>query len=724
MILPPSFNESINTSATTSVRRKKNECLSERICDKKKNYRRCFNSLNKRCSKERSNDMACSIIAACIDNGSPVDVSNNILHNKELLQHCHDFIESIKFEVQSIIHVPFSSLTHGNGQDREEHDNRSDAHTKTVVNMLTGLSRNEYDRQRKDLLTDFPHINKKDIPTYYEVNKHIPPFEEIVLDVNHQDDSQHELVDSHELRNSSIEDTSIDPFLRIIPVNPTPTYNEQGGEAATTHSYPTASSVIGREEDMTLDEALQLLRAKQVEQSNTTFTRLVGGMKTYVNILYEKFGRLGIPMNDSLLVIDSYDGAEHRKFRGRNTGVVSFSSTLCCESSIKNGYTTSQSHNMLTHHQYVGNETIKTLFPVVTGIYKDKESIRSNDGKIDGIEDKTFDFYDLHDGKMLYLLTQHSLYSRKHYPFLLCKCHRGQGVKDEQHQCHFISEQEQINYYERSKRRFENKRNRLKMNETYDKGDHMDWIDVNNFGISHFGIHPKLLPRDKILFDTLHCRMSITRRLLNYTRNFMNKCFISIEMQKEFCDLLSECWTDHNCLSWIMGGSFQRLVGSELFSFVNIVDKVTAFMKEKILPSDILDSICNALLLWKEICPLLTITSYENEAKFDEKYNLLNVKVKEVYNAGTKTFLTKDPSDIGNDETFYLHVLRFYLPQIMKRLYYKHKVGLGICNMQGFERRNKESKNTMRRFFNGKGNIILTNMKRLWKVFYYSKNGY
>ena len=269
-----------------------------------------------------------------------------------------------------------------------------------------------------------------------------------------------------------------------------------------------------------------------------------------------------------------------------------------------------------------------------------------------------------------------------------------------------------------------NKRNRLKMNETYDKGDHMDWIDVNNFGISHFGIHPKLLPRDKILFDTLHCRMSITRRLLNYTRNFMNKCFISIEMQKEFCDLLSECWTDHNCLSWIMGGSFQRLVGSELFSFVNIVDKVTAFMKEKILPSDILDSICNALLLWKEICPLLTITSYENEAKFDEKYNLLNVKVEEFYNAGTKTFLTKDPSDIGNDETFYLHVLRFYLPQIMKRLYYKHKVGLGICNMQGFERRNKESKNTMRRFFNGKGNIILTNMKRLWKVFYYSKNGY
>ena len=67
-------------------------------------------------------------------------------------------------------------------------------------------------------------------------------------------------------------------------------------------------------------------------------------------------------------------------------------------------------------------------------------------------------------------------------------------------------------------------------------------------------------------------------------------------------------------------------------------------------------------------------------------------------------------------------MLRFYLPKLMKRLYENHGVGLGICTMQGFERRNKESKNTMRRFFNGKGNILMTNMKRLWSVFFYSKN--
>ena len=30
--------------------------------------------------------------------------------------------------------------------------------------------------------------------------------------------------------------------------------------------------------------------------------------------------------------------------------------------------------------------------------------------------------YDVHDGKMLYSLIYHSLWSCKHHPFVLCKC--------------------------------------------------------------------------------------------------------------------------------------------------------------------------------------------------------------------------------------------------------------------------------------------------------------
>ena len=35
---------------------------------------------------------------------------------------------------------------------------------------------------------------------------------------------------------------------------------------------------------------------------------------------------------------------------------------------------------------------------------------------------------ELHDGKFIYALTQHSLFTREFYPFLLCRCGRGDGL--------------------------------------------------------------------------------------------------------------------------------------------------------------------------------------------------------------------------------------------------------------------------------------------------------
>ena len=664
----------------------------------------------KRRSKARANDVACLLIASCLDNSTELKQKgiSYLKCNADLLQHCNDLIESVRFELQSIIGISLSSLVIDDEQDNEKVYNTTVNQTSTAINMLTDLSRNTYDRQRKSLLKDFPQIDETEIPTHYQMCKDVPPFEEVVLNPD-VEDMPLQLDESHELLTSSIDDTALGTFFNARPV-----LIENNEES-------TVSSFIGREKDIDFGEALDLLKKRQVESGEIRFTRLVGGMKVYVKMMVDKYKRLKIPLDESILVIDSYDGAEHRKIRGKMAGVVTFSSTICSEKSVKNGNTTAQSLNILTHHQYVGNENIRNLFPVLKDIYNEKALIRSNGGTVEGRNEK-FVFFDLHDGKMLYLLTQHSLYSRLHHPFLLCKCHRGEGVKDPNHQCTLISHDDQIKYFERSKKRYENKRKRLKENEKYDKPEHNDWIDVNNLGISHFGLHPNLLPRHKILFDTMHCKMSITRRLLNYTRSFLNRAMFNTQTQREFCDLLSEFWNDHNCLSWIMGGSFQRLIGTELFKFVDNVEKVTNFMKDHIMQSDILDFLCNGLLLWKDICPMMSVLKYENDEDFNNKLCNFEAKLKEFYIAGTRTFLTKNPSDVGNDETFYCHVLRFYLPQIMKQLYQDHRVGLGICTMQGFERRNKESKNTMRRFFNGRGNIILTNMKRLWTVFFFSKN--
>ena len=93
-----------------------------------------------------------------------------------------------------------------------------------------------------------------------------------------------------------------------------------------------------------------------------------------------------------------------------------------------------------------------------------------------------------------------------------------------------------------------------------------------------------------------------------------------------------------------------------------------------------------------------------------------------MYEAGKTTVLTNNI--IGDLETFYMHVLRFYIPHIAMITFEKYELGVGIYSMQGYERRNKESKNTFRRFNNNKGNVVVPNLKRLWDIFHFSINAY
>ena len=163
------------------------------------------------------------------------------------------------------------------------------------------------------------------------------------------------------------------------------------------------------------------------------------------------------------------------------------------------------------------------MTPAVEEYYKSKNTLRQNSAR-SSCSQKYF-FYDLHDGKMLYLLTQHAQWNRKFHPFLLCKCKRGEGVSDPNHVCKIIDKSEQLTLYDRSKSRWERKKAR---DPTYNFGKHMNWIDENNHGCSHFGIHPELLPRKNLRFDTFHLKCGITKKLMNYLRKFMLNQSITI----------------------------------------------------------------------------------------------------------------------------------------------------------------------------------------------------
>ena len=75
------------------------------------------------------------------------------------------------------------------------------------------------------------------------------------------------------------------------------------------------------------------------------------------------------------------------------------------------------------------------------------------------------------------------------------------------------------------------------------------------------------------------------------------------------------------------------------------------------------------------------------------------------------------PGRIGSQETFYTHALRFYIPRIAKITYDRHGVGVGIFTMQGFERRNKESKQCLSQSCNYRNNILPNNLGNLYDIF-------
>lgn len=146
------------------------------------------------------------------------------------------------------------------------------------------------------------------------------------------------------------------------------------------------------------------------------------------------------------------------------------------------------------------------------------------------------------------------------------------------------------------------------------------------------------------------------------------------------------------------------------------------FLQSKFHKTKTLDDICDGLLLWEKISPFLVITKIEDIDDYKLKLQTFKNDLKKFYEIGGNSFLTKTPTDCGDDETFYMHCLCFYMPQIAEITLERHKLGLGIFTIQGFERQNKKSKNTMKRFSNCKGDILPQNLKRLWDVFYHSQN--
>ena len=90
-------------------------------------------------------------------------------------------------------------------------------------------------------------------------------------------------------------------------------------------------------------------------------------------------------------------------------------------------------------------------------------------------------------------------------------------------------------------------------------------------------------------------------------------------------------------------------------------------------------------------------------------------KVKNFYKVGATYFLST--KYVGDEENFYSHALRFYMPHFAKITFERHGMGLGIFTMQGFEHRNKQSKFVFLNHTNKKGNVAKQTIGRLFDSF-------
>ena len=222
----------------------------------------------------------------------------------------------------------------------------------------------------------------------------------------------------------------------------------------------------------------------------------------------------------------------------------------------------------------------------------------------------------------------------------------------------------------------------------------------------------------------------LNKRILCCLRSFVFNHLLEVEI-KFNKDVLSHFWNDYHIFCWSNKSNFSSFQGNDLALFVANTKRVSEYLEHHFAVTDLRNNIISSLSLLGNIFHFLSLTYIKpsNGEDPSEWYNsqlqdYVN-NVKKLYDIGADSFLTKSNTK-GDNESFYFHVMRFYMPPIAKLTFERHKLGVGIFTMQGFELRNKESKNTLTRFStkNQKTNILHNNVCCCYDIFSNEINAY
>ena len=479
-------------------------------------FKKPFRYLSMKEKKLRTNDLAKTILAACITRKEYKKNGSQYLNeNTQLAVDVLNILDDIKNTLQSKLRIDFKVLEDEPVPPAANDDeglinslDESNEKHKLAIILLCGSSQTDYTRMKHNMESFMS------LPSYYMLTKDRPSISPVTYTLSSP--------------------LSIDSTTSAMPNNQSMSEAEILESALRETASPT-DKVDGAVIDGGYSHHMQLLKDNHVKHGRT------------------------LSSDSDVIVLDSIDGAEHTRSNKSIRSVLSFSSSLFSSDwIIKKEVTAGSSLNILTWQQVQAVENLPTMLATTQEYYKQKSELRSTGND-------RYSFYDLHDGKMLYLLTQHSSWNRKHHPFIWCTCKRGQGVLNNQkHKCEIISDANHQTYYQLSKTRYEKKEGKKNKDGTlYSKKEHLDWADKKNYGCTHFGIDPVLLPRSSLRFDTFHLKCSITRRLMSYLRLFLLDQAPSIS--EGYCSaVLSKFWNKYHIWVWQNKKNFSSFMGNEL----------------------------------------------------------------------------------------------------------------------------------------------------------------
>ena len=200
-------------------------------------------------------------------------------------------------------------------------------------------------------------------------------------------------------------------------------------------------------------------------------------------------------------------------------------------------------------------------------------------------------------------------------------------------------------------------------------------------------MHPSLLPLSAIQCDVFHLSCSVRRRLIDYLRDF--SILQGYDFEFKLFGILKDIWSDGVQCLWRLNKKVSQLLGVKIKAFVLSCPDIAILLRSKeggLEQTAELVSLARALDLWYTIEYHLKRAELKvkDVNQFLKVLNRFESNINEFYQCGTETFLSWKGNNIGEEETYYLHLhtLKYYIPGHAQRIWETHKYGIGVFTMQ------------------------------------------